>query len=79
MPTTNAKAWFVSNQYSAESACEHCAGVIRHEPWCVTRSADVIYAYRAVLDASTLSQGDVLTLHALGVQWTDPACKGCRS
>ena len=26
-----------SNQYSADSACEHCDGVIRHEPWCIMR------------------------------------------
>jgi hypothetical protein len=28
---------FHSNRYHALAACEHCAGVIRHEPWCITR------------------------------------------
>ena len=30
-----------SNQYSADSACEFCDGVIRHEPWCITQNASV--------------------------------------
>ena len=28
-----------SNQYSADSACGHCDGVIRHEAWCITQNA----------------------------------------
>jgi hypothetical protein len=26
--------WFHLNRYNALAACEHCQGVIRHEPWC---------------------------------------------
>jgi hypothetical protein len=59
--------WQHSNQYSADVACEHCQGVVRHEPWCLTRSEIVAYAHRAVLDADTLTEGDRLILHALGV------------
>jgi hypothetical protein len=59
-----------SNQYSAESACGHCDGVIRHEPWCVTQNATVQYAYQAVSDPAHLSHGDHLILHALGAAWT---------
>ena len=58
-----------SNRYSADSACLHCDGVIRHEPWCATQSPDVRYAFMALLDSNQLSIGDKLSLHALGVAW----------
>jgi hypothetical protein len=58
------------NQYSADSACGHCDGVIRHEAWCVTQNASVQYAYQVVSDPGLLSTGDHLILHALGVSWT---------
>ena len=58
-----------SNQYSADSACVHCDGIIRHESWCVTESASVRYAFQAVLNSSQLSLGDHLILHALGIAW----------
>jgi hypothetical protein len=53
-----------SNQYSADSACGHCDGIIRHEPWCVTQNASVQYAYQAVSGTGQLNQGDHLILHA---------------
>jgi hypothetical protein len=59
-----------SNQYSADSACGHCDGVIRHEAWCITQNASVQYASQVVSDPSLLSTGDHLILHALGVAWT---------
>jgi len=59
------------NKYTAESACEHCEGIIRHALWCITLNINVQYAYNAFLDASRLSQSDHLTLHALGVLWQD--------
>jgi hypothetical protein len=59
-----------SNQSSVNSACRHCDGVTRHEPWCVTQNASVQYAYKAVLDPGHLSPGDHLILHALGAEWT---------
>jgi hypothetical protein len=59
-----------SNQYSADSACGHCDGVIRHESWCLTQNATVQYAYQAVSDPDRLSSGDHLILHALGAAWT---------
>ena len=59
-----------SNQYSADSACGHCDGVIRHEAWCVTQNAGVQYAYQVVSAPGLLSTGDHLILHALGVAWT---------
>jgi hypothetical protein len=58
-----------SNRYSADSACGHCNGVIRHEPWCITKNASVQYAYQAIADSGYLSPGDLLILHALGVVW----------
>lgn len=72
--------WLHSNKYSAETACEHCAGVVRHETWCITQSPIVLYAYSAVLDAEQLSEGDQLILHALGAAWTGKECAGaCKS
>jgi hypothetical protein len=59
-----------STQSSADSACGHCDGVILHEPWCITQSASVLYAYQAVSDPSRLSLEDQLILHALGAAWT---------
>ena len=59
-----------SNQYSADSACGHCNGVIRHEPWCITQNASVQYVYQAVSGTGELDPGDHLILHALGVVWT---------
>ncbi len=72
--------WFHSNRYSAESACEHCGGVVRHEPWCITVDSLVYYAYQIVADPSRLTIGDALILHALGVIWGENVCKGkCQS
>jgi hypothetical protein len=59
-----------SNRYSADSACAHCEGIIRHQPWCVTQNTSVQYAYQAVTDTGQLSPGDHLILHALGAAWT---------
>jgi hypothetical protein len=59
-----------SNRYSADSACGHCDGVIRHEPWCVTQNAAVQYATQVVSNPGLLSTRDHLILHALGVTWT---------
>jgi hypothetical protein len=76
MPTTQSSAWMHSNRYSADTACEHCDGIVRHEAWCITRSQLIRYAYQAVLDASSLSVGDHISLHALGVRWVDNTCTG---
>jgi hypothetical protein len=69
MPAQNQLPLHYSNQYNAESACEYCDGVVRHESWCVTESANVHYAFQAVLDPNQLTVGDHLILHALGVAW----------
>jgi hypothetical protein len=70
MPTQDQLPWSHSNQYSADSACVYCEGVIRHESWCLEQNADVHYAYQAVSEPDLLSLGDQLNLHALGVAWT---------
>jgi len=71
-----AASWYHSNQYAAQSACEHCGGTIRHERWCITRDALVQYAYGAVLDPGKLTLTDMLILHALGVSWEKNQCAG---
>jgi len=63
--------WYHLNQYNALAACEHCQGVIRHEPWCMCAAPAVWYAYEVVADPSKLTMGDALMLHALGVVWDD--------
>jgi hypothetical protein len=69
MPTQSQIPWSHSNQYSADSSCVYCEGVIRHETWCPAHNANVQYAYQAVLEPNLLSLGDQLILHALGVAW----------
>lgn len=64
---------FHSNRYSADAACEHCGGVIRHEPWCITRDPLVYYAYEIVADPSKLTLQDALILHSLGATWSASA------
>ena len=76
MSTGQASIWQHSNKYSAEAACEHCQGIVRHESWCVARNQRVLYAYEAVIDAAVLTEGDKLSLHALGVAWRDNPCAG---
>ena len=73
MSSIDGEAWLHSNQYSADKACEHCEGIIRHEPWCLTRSPIILYAYKAVLDAGKLAPGDHIQLHGMGVAWADNA------
>ncbi len=62
-------AVFHCNRYSAESSCEHCGGVVRHESWCITRDALVFYAYEVVLHPGKLTEEDGLRLHGMGVTW----------
>jgi hypothetical protein len=80
MATTQISSWAHSNRYSADAACEHCEGILRHESWCITESQLLRYAYHAVLDANQLSEGDRIILHALGVGWVENTCAGaCKS
>ncbi|MGA8623018.1 MAG: hypothetical protein WB660_31400 [Candidatus Sulfotelmatobacter sp.] len=70
-----ATAVFHSNRYTAQSTCEHCQGVIRHEPWCITVDQTVYYAYEIVADASKLTVGDSIILHSLSVAWSANRCQ----
>lgn len=69
MPITESTRWYHSNCYSAESACEHCAGTIHHESWCITQNSAVQYAYEIVARPMRLTADDSLRLHSLGVRW----------
>jgi hypothetical protein len=44
------------NQYSADSACGHCDGVLCHEHWCITQNASVLDAYQVISDPWHLSR-----------------------
>jgi hypothetical protein len=74
MSTQTANLWQHSNRYSADAACEHCQGIVRHEPWCISQSQTVLYAYDALGDPDKLSEGDRVSLHALGVAWINNSC-----
>jgi hypothetical protein len=74
MPIQKQPVWRHENQYSADSACAHCEGVIRHEPWCLTQNAGVRYAFQVALYPSHLTFQDHLILHALGVTWDARKC-----
>lgn len=65
----SAASWYHSPQYNAESKCQHCGGVIRHERWCMTCDPFVRYAFEIVRNSDRLTPGDRLNLHALGVEW----------
>ena len=65
-PTT----WFHANRYSAQAACEHCGGAVRHEPWCVPLNTEIFHAYKIVMDPTALTVGDALILHTLGAAWS---------
>ncbi|MGA2980755.1 MAG: hypothetical protein ABSD76_14285 [Terriglobales bacterium] len=67
---------FHGPRYHALAACEHCSGVIRHEPWCITRDPVVYYAYQIVADPSKLTPGDALILHSLGAIWGNNPYQG---
>jgi hypothetical protein len=69
-------SWYHCNQYSAQTACEHCGGIVCHKKWCITCDAVVQYAYGAVLEPENLTLCDRLILHALGVSWEKDRCAG---
>jgi hypothetical protein len=73
---SNAATWYHTNRYSAQSACEHCQGIVRHERWCITLDPNVQYAYGVVLEPEKLTLLDRLILHALGVAWGRIGCQG---
>ena len=76
MSDNSAASVFHSNRYTAASACEHCAGIVRHEHWCITVDRTVYYAYEIVSDSGKLTLGDAIILHSLGVAWTANKCRG---
>jgi hypothetical protein len=76
MPDNKPASWYHSNRYNAEAACEHCEGIIRHEPWCIAFDAECYYAYEIVADANRLTFSDSLILHSLGVIWGENELRG---
>ena len=69
MSTHNQPPLSQSNQYSADSVCAHCEGIVCHESWCITRNANVHYAHQAALFPNQLCLEDRIILHAWGVAW----------
>ena len=59
------------NRLTASTPCDHCLGVLDHEPWCGTRDPKVQYASAIVNDPCAMTYRDSLILHSLGVTWRD--------
>ena len=74
MSENNFTVRYHSNRYNAQAACEHCGGIVRHEPWCIKVDPVVSYAYQIVADPKNLTAGDALILHSLGVSWGAKEC-----
>jgi glycerol-3-phosphate cytidylyltransferase-like family protein len=68
MPQNNSVSYH-SNRYHAQSACQHCEGVIRHKHWCLALNPIVRYACEIVIHPDRLTIGDAIILHSLGVRW----------
>jgi hypothetical protein len=64
------------HRHAAQSVCEHCGGLVWHEPWCITCDALVQYAYGVVLEPEKLTLHDRLILHGVGASWTRNASSG---
>jgi hypothetical protein len=58
-----------ANRYHTDPACKFCQSVVEHAPWCATQNSTVLYAYQIVAQSETLTLGDSLVLHSLGVTW----------
>jgi hypothetical protein len=56
----NEAAFYHSNGYSAQAACEHCDGIIRHERWYRTLNPVVGYACKIVVSADGRSNRNSL-------------------
>ena len=63
------EVWRVSNKYNAAACCTICNGVVQHEPWCVIVNKEIEYAFLLAVDPVSITEGDKITLHSLGVAW----------
>jgi len=66
----NKSVSYHGNRYNAQSACQHCEGVVHHEPWCLTINPVVHYACEIVAYPDKLTTGDAIVLDSLGVLWS---------
>ncbi|HEV2469214.1 MAG TPA: hypothetical protein VGS78_08465 [Candidatus Sulfotelmatobacter sp.] len=67
----NIDAFQAGSRVTSGPVCEHCQGTTEHEPWCITRDPNVLYAYRIVAEPEMLTLEDTLILHSLGVRWSE--------
>ena len=70
MPQDNPVTYH-GNRHNAQSACQHCEGVIGHERWCLALNPVVSIACEIVVYPGKLTIGDAIILHSLGVLWGD--------
>jgi hypothetical protein len=64
------------NKYSADSACEHCGGIIRHAHWCIELNSHVRYAYAVVANPDVFNEADRKFLKLFGLKWEGKICMG---
>jgi hypothetical protein len=67
--SNNRSPSYHSNRYDAQSACQHCEGVIRHERWRLTLNPVVHDSWEILVYPDKLTIGDAIILHSLGVRW----------
>ncbi len=63
--------WYQFTRHDALSACKHCDEFARHDPWCMLVAPIGLCACHIQVDPSTLTIGDALILHALGLAWDE--------
>ena len=54
---------------STAAGCTICNGVVHHEPWCVIVNKEIEYAFLLAVNPVTITVGDEIALHSLGVLW----------
>ena len=64
MSLSDQSVWRHANQYSADSACAHCEGIVSHESWCSVKNARVRYAFQVALHPD----------HLTAQRYSDSAC-----
>ncbi len=62
MSLSEQSEWRHANQYSADSACAHCEGIVSHESWCSSKNARVRYAFQAALHPDQRRQNKLLLI-----------------
>jgi hypothetical protein len=58
-----------ANPCDTAASCAVCSGMVHHEPWCVAVNKEIEYAFLLAANPATITEGDQIALHSLGVLW----------